>query len=108
MGWCDFQHRSFSRTSFENAKFIGDAVYFSNATFSGWANFSRVKVITGLSTFSDAVFNTSASFRDSQLEWTDFNEVKFLDGCDFSDAIWAGIHFKGAEFGGQYAHFDRI
>ncbi len=111
LGWCAFSNLKIANSFFDNARFIGDATYFDSTEFLTGAHFSGVQILSGsIVTFSEAKFDGEAHFRGSRLSWPSFNNAVFGGGCDFSDAICvdSGIYFTGAEFGGGYAHFDRI
>ena len=111
LGWCSFSNAKIANSFFDEARFIGDAVYFDDVEFlDGGAHFSQVSLLCGIVTLSKAKFDTGAHFRQAKLRWPSFSESIFSDGCDFSDAefVDSGLYFIGAEFGGGYAHFDRI
>jgi uncharacterized protein YjbI with pentapeptide repeats len=110
LGWCSFSRARIANSFFDDARFIGDAAYFDDAEFLRGGHFSRVKILCSPSTFSKAKFRGSASFRESELNWPNFHDAIFEDGCDFSDALLvdSGAHFVGSEFNGGYAHFDRV
>jgi uncharacterized protein YjbI with pentapeptide repeats len=109
-GWCDFKGLRIAHTFFDEARFVGDALYFSNAQFLSGAHFAGAHLLSSsFVTFSEADFAGGANFDRATIKHADFTRARFHDGCNFSETNFAGSgpHFVGAEFGGGYAHFDR-
>jgi uncharacterized protein YjbI with pentapeptide repeats len=109
-GRCSFSGTKIANSFFDDARFIGEAAYFDNTEFLAGGHFSRVQIICSPSTFSNARFRGGASFRQAKLNWPNFCGAIFEGGCDFTDTVLvdSGAYFVGAEFGGGYAHFDRV
>ncbi len=110
IGWCSFSYTKFAHSTFDEARFLGDGAYFDGAEFFGGAHFSFTKLLAGTITFSDTKFHGGAYFRKSVLRWPSFLDAVFEDGCDFADMVLvnSGCYFNGTQFGGGYAHFDRV
>jgi uncharacterized protein YjbI with pentapeptide repeats len=111
LGWCNFSKSRIANSFFDSAKFIGDTTDFDSAEFLTGAHFSEAQILSSsFVSFSETKFEGEAHFRRSKINSPNFRRARFSDGCDFSDVKFenGGPYFIATEFGGGYAHFDRV